>query len=394
MDFEHAKKEGLIHIVGREIDEAYIKQILELSLVSTTSARITFSPLHAAGSTNVLPVLRARGFNVEMVKEQEKPDGSFPTATSDLINPEYAEVMALATARGQEQNADLVIVSDPDADRMSVAIKKRLDSSELSLLSGNEVGALLTHFILSRFKEEKKLSPKKLVIKTYVTTSLISDIAKGFNVKIVDDLLVGFKYIGQVIEALEDKNDFVFAAEESLGYLAGTFVRDKDAAIAGLLFAQMVSWLKDKHKSVPQYLDELYSEYGYYKNILYVSQMKGKQGFLKKKTIMQGLRENPPKELAGARVLKVIDRLPKEKRTLENYKVGATGDQITFVLGEDERTRVTVRPSGTEQILKYYIQYYQQAGENLAQTKKSADQKVTIIQKEIIAYQDGGKLHA
>ncbi len=387
MDFEKAEAGGFISTVGKKIDDAYIRAVGELSLVKNRSADITFSPLHAAGSTNVLPVLLAAGFHVDIVKEQEKPDGSFPTAVSDVINPEYKEVMALCVSRAQEHHADVAIASDPDADRMGVGVKKHLDSAELELLSGNEVGALLCKFILLQLQKRETLSPSNLVITTYVTTSLISDIAKSFHVEVADDLLVGFKYIGQIIEGLAHKDDFVFAAEESLGYLRGTFVRDKDAAIASLLFCEMASWLKDQNKSVVEYLDDIYEEYGYYKNILHTARMKGKEGFLAKKSIMQGLRANPPQELAGRKVIKIIDRLPEEKRKPENYKVGATGDQLTFVLSEDERTRITVRPSGTEPILKYYIQHYKKSEGNLDATKQEVDAIAQEMKEAIAGYE-------
>lgn len=386
MPFTKAKKGGFITLIGKDVDEVYQAKIRNLSLVPSRSAKIVFSPIHGAGSTNVLPVLQKEGFKITVVPEQIKPDERFPTASGDLINPEYKEVMALPIALGEKAGADLALMSDPDADRIGVAVKKGFDSPSLAFLSGNEVGALLAYFILTRLKEQKKLRSSHLVIETFVTTTLISDIAKDFGIRVIDDLLVGFKFIGEIIEKLPRKNDFLFAAEESLGYLCGTFVRDKDAAIAALLAAEMTSWLKDEGKTVPDYLDEIALRYGYYKNRLYTKEMKGKRGFIKKKAIMQALRANPPRRLANHKVLHIIDRLPKEKALPERYKVGATGDQISFMLSKDARTRVTVRPSGTEPKLKYYIQHYQKVISSLPNTKHEVDKTAEELEKAILEY--------
>ncbi len=386
LPFAKAKKENLISMIGKDVDDAYQARIRKLSLVHCRSAEIVFSPIHGAGSTNVLPVLEKEGFKVSVVPEQLTPDKRFPTATGDLINPEYQEVMALPLALAEKKAADLALMSDPDADRIGVGVKKSFDSPSLAFLSGNEVGTLLAYFILSRLKERKKLRASNLVIETFVTTTLVSDIAKDFGVGIIDDLLVGFKFIGEIIEKLPRKSDFLFAAEESLGYLCGTFVRDKDAAIAALLLAEMTSWLKEQKKTVPDYLDEIFMRYGYYKNRLYMQEMKGKKGFIKKREIMEALRQNPPRKLGGLAILKIIDRLPREKALPQNYKVGATGDQVTFILGKDERTRVTVRPSGTEPKLKYYIQHYQKVTSSLARTKHEVDNITEELEKAILEY--------
>lgn len=386
MPLAKAKRKKLITIIGKEVDEAYQSEIRTLSLVSSRSARIVFSPIHGAGSTNVLSVLKKEGFRVTVVPEQLKPDERFPTATGELINPEYKSVMALPIALATKKRADLALMSDPDADRIGVATKKILASPSMQFLTGNEVGALLAYFILSRVKEKRLLRPSNLVIETYVTTTLISDITKDFGIRVIDDLLVGFKFIGEIIEKLPHKNDFLFAAEESLGYLRGAFVRDKDAAIAALLVAEMASWLKDRKRTVIDYLDEIYIRYGYYKNRLCMREMKGKKGFMKKKEIMEALRHNPPRKLGNLTILQIIDRLPKEKAMPKSYNVGATGDQISFILSRDGRTRVTVRPSGTEPKLKYYIQHYQKVTSSLAKTKREVDQVAKELETAILEY--------
>lgn len=388
ISFEEVKQKGLVQIIGKEVDDAYISAIRGLSLVNNRSAEIVFSPIHGAGSRNVLPVLQAEGYQVTVVPEQAEPDENFPTAKGDLINPEYPEVMELPINLAKNIGADVAINSDPDADRIGVAVKKSFSSNEMQFLTGNEVGVVMVHFILSQLKSQNKLNKNGLVIETYVTTSLISAIAKSFAVKVVDDLLVGFKFIGEIIEKLGNKDDFIFAAEESLGYLRGTFVRDKDSAISSLILAEAVSYLKDNGKTVIQYLDEIYQEYGYYRNILNMQEMRGKIGFENRNKIMIGLRHNPPTEIAGLKVLKMIDRLPKEKRPVEKYKCGATGDQITFVFSGEEKTRLTARPSGTEPKIKYYIQVYG-TNKDLQAVKNEIDNQAEKLEKAIIEIQEG-----
>lgn len=377
VSFDEVLQQGMVQMIGHEVDEAYFSNLQTLSLVDSRTAKIVFSPMHGSGSTNVLPLLKKQGFDVSIVQSQAVPDSAFPTAHGDLINPEFPEVMSLAVEQGQIEHADLVIVSDPDADRVGVAAPD--SHGKMRLFSGDEIGAILAHFILSQQKLQNRLRPEGVVIETYVTTTLISDIAKSFGVQIIEDLLVGFKYIAEIIEKLEDPNNFIFAAEQSLGYLAGSFVRDKDAAIGSLLLAETVSVLKDANKTLVDYLDELGQQYGYYENRLHTLDMSGKAGSQKLFKLMTGLRSKPPVELGGNLVLKIIDRLPEASRIEENYIVGKTGDQITFILSNDDRTRITVRPSGTEPIAKFYIQVY---GDSKDLVKEHAD----LITQDIIQH--------
>lgn len=386
MPLEEAKKKGLVKIVGEEIDKEYLKKIRELSLVKTRSAKIVFSPIHGAGLTNVLPVLEAEKFDVTVVPEQSEPDENFPTAHGDLINPEYREVMDLPIALGEKLGADIVINSDPDADRIGVAAKIRLGANELKFMTGNEVGEVMVYFILSQLKTQGKLHKDGLVLETFVTSSLISDIAKSFGVGVRDDLLVGFKFIGEIIEKLENKNDFLFAAEESLGYLRGTFVRDKDGAIASLTLAELVSWLKDQGKTVVDYQNEIYEKFGYYKNILHQVELRGKTGKENIGRIMRGLRSNPPREMGGFAVREMIDRLDPELRHPDKYKVGKTGDQLTFILDDEGKWQITARPSGTEPKIKYYIQAYGVVDGNLDEIRRRVDEDAKKMEEAIVKY--------
>ena len=381
-----AKRSGLIKTVESSVDQAYRQAIRDLSLAKSRSAKIVFSPLHGAGSTNVLPVLQAEKFNVVVVPEQAALDENFPTAPSDLINPEYPQVMEMAIDCGTRSDADVVLVSDPDADRVGVASKITAGQRAMRQLTGDEVGATLVHFILSELKAQGRLPLNGLVIETYVTTSLIADIARSFGAAAIDDLLVGFKFIAEIIEKLDNKKDFIFAAEQSLGYLVGTFVRDKDAAIASLMVAELVAKLKDEGRTAIEYLDDIYCEYGYYHNSLKNVEFKGRAGRESMAVIMKGLRFSPPKTLGGHRVVKIIDRLKPELRDPVIYQIGKTGDQLTFVLSEDERTRVTVRPSGTEPTIKYYVQHYRLAdSDDLSRVKSAVDTEAQSMTKDIVS---------
>ena len=373
MPLAQAEAQGLVSTIGAGVDEAYLGAVRGLASEKSRSAKVVFSPMHGAGSTNVLPVLRAEGFDVTVVPEQAEPDEGFPTAAGDLINPEFPEVMALPVRLAEAVGADIAICADPDADRIGVAARTHWDSDGVSILTGNQVGAALTHYILTRRRDAGDLRGDELVIETLVTTGLIADVARGFGLDPVDDLLVGFKFIAQVIGGLDDPSRFVFAAEESLGYLAGDFVRDKDAAIGALLVCEMASRLKDRGATVPMYLDELYAEYGYYRNALLLVELPGSAGRDVMTEVMLGLRADPPSSLAGMAVTAMDDRLDEASRRPDVYRMGGSADIVTLYLSDDRRTRVTVRPSGTEPKLKVYVQHYAPAGPSLDDAKAIVD---------------------
>jgi len=386
MGFEEAKVGGYVTMLGEDIDKIYWEKVRSLSVSKSRSAKIVFSPIHGAGSKNVLPVLTQEGFDVFVVPEQADPDENFPTAVGDLINPEYIEVMELPMKYGREKGADLVINSDPDADRIGVASKIKFGASDVRFLTGNQLGILLTEFLLKKKKESGELKSSNLILETYVTTSLISKIVQSYGIKVVDDLLVGFKFIAEIIQGLNNKNDFLFAAEESLGYLAGSFVRDKDASIAALLASEMASELKDQGKTLVDYLDEIYAKYGYFKNILNMVELPGKEGAGNIRKIMLGLRNHDLPEIGGKKVLRVIDRLPEEKRDESVYKTGSAKDMITFVFSDDELCRITARPSGTEPKVKYYIQFWGdfKDKESIDRDAENVESGILEIQKKII----------
>ena len=392
---QHIRRVGLsaggdrwVTRIGPEVDEAYLAAIANLSIEPSRSARIVFSAIHGAGKTNVLPVLQRAGFDVRPVMDQLEPDPSFPTAAGKLINPEYREVVAGPIAFAQTVGADLAICADPDADRAAIAARPGPLDDRLELLRGDDVGAALTHFVLKRRQQLGLSSPDDLVLETFVTTSLIADIARSFGIECVADLNVGFKWMAQIIQQREDQGrvGFFFAAEESIGYLAGNFVRDKDAAIAALLVAEMASALKERGATIWTYLDEIYAQYGCYRNLQHLVELPGKAGMQVMREVMLGLRRTPPAALAGRPVLQVIDRLPEEKRTRQTYSLGSGDDMITFILSEDMRNRITARPSGTEPKLKYYVQLYAPVAGDLHAVKGRLTEEAHTAAKEIVDF--------
>jgi phosphoglucomutase len=374
--------------LGPEVDDAYVAAVGSLSIDKSRSAKIVFGAIHGAGKTNVLPVLERDGFSVQPVPEQLEPDSNFPTAAGKLINPEYREVCERPIDLGQRVGADLALCSDPDADRAAVAARHTPDARELDLLRGDDVAAALTHFVLRQRKERGLSSPDDLVLETYVTTSLVAAIARSFGVECVDHLNVGFKWMAQIIQEREDAGrvGFFFATEESIGYLAGNFVRDKDASIAALLVAEMASALKDRGQTIWGYLDELYAEYGCYRNLQHLVELPGKTGMQVMREVMLGLRRSPPATLGGRKVIDVIDRLPAEKSARSAYSIGSGDDMITFVLSGDQRNRVTARPSGTEPKLKYYIQLYEPvpSGTSVIAVREPLSAAALAVGREIV----------
>lgn len=388
LPFAEAEKQGIVKIIGQEVDEAYFQKLRELSLVETRSAKIAFSPLHSSGATNALPMLKDQGYDVTVLAEQAEPDENFPGAFRDYINPEFEEVLAPTTKLGEEIGADIAICTDPDGCRFAAAFKTELGSNKLTYFTANEIASAMLHFILTGLKTDGKIKKDLLFIKTFASTSLATDIAKDFGISFVDDLLVGYKWIGQVVEKMEDSKDFVFSFEDTCGYCRGDFIRDKDGAIGALTAAEMVSALKDQGKTIADYLNEIYSKYGYYRNVLYQVEVEGKQGFDDIVTFYKALRANPPTEIAGLKVLRIIDKLDENLQKPENYKPGAVGDEITFILSEDEKIKLLTRPSGTQPQFKYYLQTYGEVKGDLGAAKKEADALAEKIEESMYQYQD------
>ena len=355
---------------------------------------IVFSPLHGVGATSIVPALSALGFDrVTIVDEQNDFNGNFPTMPGGVANPEDPKTLTLAIELALHTDADIVMASDPDADRLGCALPLPVrgwnaDPSDLAL-NGNQIGVLLCHHLLNCLKHAGKLPVGGGVfVKTIVTTDLSSAIAASFGLTIVDNLLVGFKYISEVIGGLDDPNTFLFGTEESHGYLATSAVRDKDAASAAMILADCAATKKAKGSSIRAYLDEIYTEFGYYCEIQKSVTREGAGGSRDIQEIMASLRETPPTEIAGRPVTRVVDRQEGTSTDPTTGRAeaveGEKGNVLVFTLTEAGHTRVTARPSGTEPKIKYYVSVTSQdltdlATDDLEQTKALVDEAARDI---------------
>ena len=346
--FTKGEGSGKIELMGSEMDENYMSDILSLMLSPESRARhkdlkIVYTPLHGCGVRLVPECLRRLGFeNVYHVAAQDVSDGNFPTVASP--NPEEPAAMKMALEEADRQGADLVMATDPDADRMGIAVRD--NDGRLVQLNGNQTASIMTYYILTRWKELGKLDSTKYICKTVVTSQLLADIAASFGVKCYN-VLTGFKYIGEVVRRNEGKGEFICGGEESYVFNVGEFVRDKDAPVACSVVAECAAWAADQGLTLYQLLQKIYSEYGYRKESLVSLVRKGKSGAEEIQKIMADMRQNPPKEICGSKVVKVIDYLEPEKTGLVKSNVLQFFSEAGDV--------VSVRPSGTEPKIKFYF---------------------------------------
>jgi len=328
------------------------KQSVYPNMGGTSGLKFVYSPLNGTGNIPVRAILERNGYSPIIVPEQELPDGNFPTCR--YPNPEEKDALTLALKLASEQNADLLIATDPDCDRLGAAVKKEDDTFQI--LSGNEVGFLLLNYLLEA--KGQSLPKDGLSVKTVVTSDIVFAIAKKYGIGVIE-VLTGFKYIGEVIGTLEKKGEthrYVFGFEESCGYLAGTHARDKDAVVASMLFIEMAAYYKSKGASVLDILEALYKEFGYYTTRLVSITLKGKEGAEKIAAIMQAFRANPPKEIGGAAITCMADYqgevdLPKSVNKQNGITLPSSN---VLVFETDELVKVIVRPSGTEPKIKIY----------------------------------------
>lgn len=346
--FTKGEGSGKIELMGSEMDENYMSDILSLMLSPESRARhkdlkIVYTPLHGCGVRLVPECLRRLGFeNVYHVAAQDVSDGNFPTVASP--NPEEPAAMKMALEEADRQGADLVMATDPDADRMGIAVRD--NDGRLVQLNGNQTASIMTYYILTRWKELGKLDSTKYICKTVVTSQLLADIAASFGVKCYN-VLTGFKYIEEVVRRNEGKGEFICGGEESYGFNVGEFVRDKDAPVACSVVAECAAWAADQGLTLYQLLQKIYYEYGYRKESLVSLVRKGKSGAEEIQKIMADMRQNPPKEICGSKVVKVIDYLEPEKTGLVKSNVLQFFSEAGDV--------VSVRPSGTEPKIKFYF---------------------------------------
>ncbi|MBQ9475772.1 MAG: phospho-sugar mutase [Bacteroidales bacterium] len=337
-----------IEMIGRDVDEPYVRDVTSLTLSPESRARhsdlkFVYTPLHGCGVRLVPECLNKLGFNdIVHVQEQDVSDGDFPTVHSP--NPEEQAALKMAIDKAYATGADIVMATDPDADRMGIAVRNEL--GEMVLFNGNQTASLLTWYILTRWKELGKLTPDCYIVKTIVTTELIREIAESFGVKCYN-VLTGFKYIAEVVRVNEGKGTFICGGEESYGFNAGEFVRDKDAQLACSMVADCAAWAADQGLTLYQLMQKIYKEYGYRKEALVSVVRQGEEGKAQIAAMMDEFRSNPPQKMCGSPVVKVVDYLDTQATGLPSSNV------LQFFNKEGDVA--TVRPSGTEPKIKFYF---------------------------------------
>lgn len=368
---------GRIHEMGEDVDSLYLKDILSLTLSPDSVARhndikLVYTPLHGTGVKLVPRALASLGFkNVYHVPEQDVNDGDFPTVKSP--NPEEPSALKMAIAVAERNGADIVLATDPDADRVGIAVRD--GKGEMVLLNGNQTASILTYYILTRWKELGKLDGRQYIVKTIVTTELLKAIASDFGVKTYD-VLTGFKYIAEVVKKNEGHATFVCGGEESYGFNVGEFVRDKDAVISCSMIAEAAAWAADSGKTLYGLLMDIYAKYGYYREKMLSFTMKGKTGLERIASLMAGFRAEPLKSLGGVPVARVIDYTEPEKTGLPSSNV------LQYVA--EDGTVLTARPSGTEPKIKFYIGLAEKTeGLSMDEAVMRADKRVAAMEKEI-----------
>ena len=384
-DFDEAVKSGMIEYVDESVYDTYLEKVMEQQVnpgvCKGADLKVVYTPLNGTGNKLVRKVLGKIGVNnVVIVPEQELPDGNFTTCP--YPNPEIKEALAKGLELCEKEQPDLLLATDPDADRVGIAVKD-YDGS-YRLISGNEDGVMLTNYILSCKKASGKLPEKPVVVKTIVTTKLINKLCEKYGCEL-KNVLTGFKYIGEVILNLEKKheeNRYLFGFEESYGYLSGTYVRDKDAVVASMLVCEMAAYYKKQGKSLAEVIDGLYEEFGYYLNQTYSFEFGGAAGMQKMADIMTAVRDNTPKSIAGYDVVKVSDYLLRKETDVATGSVTdidlPKSNVIALHLADDNA--VIIRPSGTEPKIKLYITSVGKDKENAAEICE----KLVVASKEIL----------
>lgn len=387
MTLDEAKAAGLYEVIGAEIDDAYIaelkKQVLHQDAIDAVGKelKIVYSPLHGTGNIPARRILKELGFeNVYVVKEQELPDGEFPTVS--YPNPEAAEAFDLGVKLAKEIDADIVLATDPDADRLGVRVKDK--NGEYHTLTGNMSGCLLADYEIGQRRELKGLPDDGYLIKTIVTSNMADAIANYYNAGLIE-VLTGFKFIGQQILGFETsgKGEYLFGFEESYGCLIGTYARDKDAIVATMALCEAAAYYKTKGMNLWDAMIAMYDRYGYYKDDIQSITLKGIEGLAKIQEILETLRKNPPTEIAGYKVLKARDYKADTIKDMETGEVTATGLPNSNVLYYDltDDAWLCVRPSGTEPKVKFY---YGVKGTSL----EDADAVSEKMGKEVLAMID------
>ena len=363
VDFDEAIREDKIEIIGEEIDQAYIEAVVAEAEGNERNVKIVYSPLHGAGQTNTLPALRAAGFtSISTVDDQMVPDGNFPTIDNGKPNPEEKIANDRAVSQLLAEKADIAITNDPDADRIGVMVRQ---GDEVVYLTGNESAVLATDYSLQKKQANGTLTSRHYIAKTIVTTDMLQALASHYNVQIYDNMLIGFKYIAALLLSKESTDEiFVIGAEESYGLLKGDYVRDKDGAVGALPLAEYAAELKQDGKTLYDRLLELYGKHGLYLERLDNAYFAGASGFQTMQAVMSELRHSPPASLGDHKITAVLDYQSLERHDLvsgDSVPIDCIkGNVMVFEFDNDTRRRITIRPSGTEPKLKFYVQWFEE----------------------------------
>ena len=388
-DIKFEGNNELIQIIGKEVDRMFLEKIKTLILSPEAIERnkdlkIVYTPIHGTGIKLIPDALRSFGFtNIIDVPEQNMISGNFPTVVSP--NPEEPAALAMAVQKARETDADIVMASDPDADRIGIAIKD--DKGEWILVNGNQTFLIFIYYLITKWKELGRLTGNEYVVKTIVTTEVMADVARKNGVEYYD-CFTGFKWIAAVMRENEGKKTYIGGGEESYGFLAEDFVRDKDAVSACALMAEIAAWAKDNGKTLFQLLQDIYIEYGYGKEKGISVVRKGKSGAEEIVQMMKNYRENPPKEIAGSKVatikdFKTLKMTDVATGTITDLDMPATSNVLQFFT--EDGTKISVRPSGTEPKIKFYIEVRgeMKTRADYAQADEKADEKINAVRKDM-----------
>ncbi|MFT3739628.1 MAG: phospho-sugar mutase [Breznakibacter sp.] len=383
------KNNKLIEILGTEMDELFLEQVKTNSLAPDVVKRqkdlkIVYTPIHGTGVKMVPDALKRIGFeNIIPVPEQNVVSGDFPTVVSP--NPEEPAAMEMAVKKAIETNADIVMASDPDSDRLGIAIKN--DKGEFVLVNGNQTAVLLTWYMLKKWKENGMLTGKEFIVKTIVTSEILKDIAIKNGVGYFD-VYTGFKWIAGIIRELEGKQKYICGGEESYGFLPGDYVRDKDAVGAIAMMAEIAAWAKDNGKTVYQLMQDIYLEYGFSKERMKYVVRQGQQGAAEIKAIMEKLRQNPPVVLGGSKLAVIKDYLSLKATHKTNGEITpialpVTSDVLQFFT--EDGSKISVRPSGTEPKIKFYfeVKYPVKDRSEWDEANQKADARIEAMMKDM-----------
>ena len=388
-DIKFSGDANLIEIIGDEIDQLFLEKVKTVSLAPEIVAKhkdlkIVYTPIHGTGVKLIPAALRAFGFeNIINVPEQDVVSGDFPTVISP--NPEEPAAMKMAIEKGMEVDADVVMASDPDADRIGVAVKN--NKGEFIIVNGNQTALIFIYYIITKMKENKSFKGNEFVVKTIVTTEKIADIARENNIKYFD-VFTGFKYIAEIVREMEGKMKYIGGGEESFGFMPADFVRDKDAVSSCAMMAEITAWAKEKGKSLYELLQDIYLEYGYSKEKMKYIVRPGRAGASEIQKMMVDFRTNPPKELGGSPLVLIKDYANLTERNIETGEVKPIHQKIKLNVLQfftKDGTKISVRPSGTEPKIKFYFEV---GGElksraDFDEVEQRAGRKIDDIMKEL-----------